>query len=130
MKLLSLEPESSASANSATSAYSILSSTFYTARLPRRSLLLIPLYMHIFGRRAPRDSCGAQNLLSLSLQILTAAPFRPSLSLPPAALGRKLPIPPLLQIFNLSSIFTRRGYRGEAYFQLKLTFQLNPHANF
>ena len=130
MKLLSLEPESSASANSATSAYSILSSTFYTARLPRRSLLLIPLYMHIFGRRAPRDSCGAQNLLSLSLQILTAAPFRPSLFLPPAALGRKLPIPPLLHIFNLSSIFTRRGYRGGAYFQLKLTFQLNPHANF
>ena len=128
MKLLSLEPESSASANSATSAYIQFVLYFYTARLPRRSLLLIPLYVHIFVRRAPRDSCGAQNLLSL--QILTAAPFRPSLSLPPAVLGRKLPIPPLLHIFNLSSIFTRRGYRGGAYFQLKLTFQLNPHANF
>ncbi len=98
MKLLSLEPESSASANSATSAYSILSSTFYTARTTEVERLLnshniitanaeiISCYA-LIGRRAPRDSCGAQNLLSLPLQILTAAPFQLLLFLPPAALG-------------------------------------------
>ena len=78
MKLLSLEPESSASANSAIPAYNLARS---------RVTLAVP---EIFT--------------AVHLKISTAAPFLPSLLRPPDALGRNAANQPYLQIkFQLSN---------------------------
>ena len=80
MKLLSLEPESSASANSAIPTYFIV----------------------LYGSRAPRDSCGARHLQSrfAASPLSTAAPFRSPLIIHRMRSISTLPIPPYPHILS------------------------------
>ncbi len=107
MVLLPLEPESSASASSAISAYLIL----------------------IYGQPRPRDSCGCQNFFAAwsAEKISTAAPLPCSLGLPQAALTGKLPVPPYPHIkFSSSKFYTVRTSEAKPYFRINLTCRLFP----